>query len=483
MGAFFVDFNEEVESLDRMIVEMKERVSEARTVQASYLFQRFTRTIRELSRETGKNIDLIVAGGDTPIDRVIFDGLYDPMLHIVRNSVAHGIEQRRERLHAGKLETGTIWMSAKRKGNTLEIEVRDDGRGIQLDKVRQRAEEKGFLEPGEHISDSDLTQMIFRSGFSTAESTDTTSGRGIGMNVVMDRLASLSGSVDILSVPGNGTTFRLTLPLSLVIINVIHFKVGRLSFVIPTNLVAEIIYFPPGAVLPEIIEHGDENIPVVDLKKVFRIPAEASDRAFAIVSQASGKTLALLVDAVVSQEDTVIKPFGDFLREMPHLAGGSIGGDGSLRLVINPARLLAEVGVTHTVTESSQLPVEPESLTVLVVDDSLSVRKYAGMILNANGFKVLFANNGFEALEVLENNKVDFIITDLEMPLMHGYELLAELTRRGVMLTTPVAVLSSRAGQQHRDKAFELGARDYLVKPFEEDTLLAMLRRHLPDFA
>lgn len=480
MGGFFAEFTEEVESLDEMIVEMKERVSEARTVQSGLLFQRFTRTIRELSRETGKEVQLMVSGGETLLDRVIFDGLYDPLLHIVRNAVAHGIEPAQERRAAGKPAMGSLWMTAQRKGNTVEIKVRDDGRGIQLDRVRRRAEEKGFLQKGEAINDRELTQMIFRPGFSTSESADATSGRGVGMNVVMDRLAALSGTIEIQSEAGQGTTFRLIFPLSLVIINVIQFRIGDQRFVIPTNLVAEILNLPAAATAPSAIEHRDENVPVVDLKGVFGLPASPGGGQFAIVSQASGNPVALLVDAILSQEDTVIKPFGEFLRALPHLAGSSIAGDGTLRLVLNPARLLTAADeIVESQSPLAQPRQEEAVPRILVVDDSLSVRKYASMMLKANGLEVLTANNGFEALEVLETNEVDFIITDLEMPLMHGYELLAELMRRGVLKTTPAAVLSSRAGQQHRQKALELGACDYLIKPFEEETLMAMLRSHL----
>lgn len=480
MGGFFAEFAEEVESLDEMIVEMKERVSEARTVQSGLLFQRFTRTIRELSREAGKEVQLMVSGGETLVDRVIFDGLYDPLLHIVRNAVAHGIEPAQQRRAAGKPEVGSLWMTAQRKGNTVEIQVRDDGRGIQFDKVRQRAVEKGFLREDETISDRELTQMIFRPGFSTSETADSTSGRGVGMNVVMDRLAALSGTIEIHSEAGQGTTFRLIFPLSLVIINVIQFLIGSQRFVIPTNLVAEILDLPPAAAAPTSLEHRDETIPVVDLKAVFGLAAGTGSGRFAIVSQASGNPVALLVDAILSQEDTVIKPFGEFLRALPHLAGSSIAGDGSLRLVLNPARLLAAADeVVQTPLPTAQPRPEAAAPCILVVDDSLSVRKYASLLLKANGLQVLTANNGFEALEVLETKTVDFIITDLEMPLMHGYELLAELLRRGVLKTTPAAVLSSRAGQQHRQKALDLGACDYLIKPFEEETLMAMLRSHL----
>lgn len=484
LSGFLGGFTGEVEGLDRMVVTMKERLSDARTVRVENLFQRFTRTIRELSRESGKPLQLLVFGGDTAIDRVVFDGLYDPLLHIVRNAVAHGFEPAEERLRRGKPEVGSIWLSARRKGNTIEIEIKDDGRGIQLDKVRRRAMEKGFIAADETIDDSELMLMIFRPGFSTAETTDATSGRGVGMNVVMDRLGALNGTINILSDPGHGTSIRLTLPLSLIIINVIQFRCGNQPFVIPTNLVEEIVHLPPAEDPPTELNHRELTIPVIHLQKVFRLPSATAEsgqpqQRFAIVVQASGRNLALLVDAIISQEDTVIKPFGPFLQGMPHLAGSSIAGDGSLRLVVNPTRLLDQETLIGTDAAPAEMPAKDEALRILVVDDSLSVRKFAVMVLRAHGFEVVTATQGLEALAELEKTPVDLILTDLEMPVMHGYELLGELGRRNLLESIPTLVLSSRAGQAHRDKALALGARDYLVKPFEEESLVATVRRHL----
>ena len=484
LSGFLGGFTGEVEGLDRMVVNMKERLSDARTVRVESLFQRFTRTIRELSRESGKPLQLLVFGGDTAIDRVVFDGLYDPLLHIVRNCVAHGFEPAEERLRRGKPEVGSIWMSARRKGNTIEIEIKDDGRGIQLDKVRRRAVEKGFIAADGTIDDSELMQMIFRPGFSTAETADATSGRGVGMNVVMDRLSALNGTINILSDPGHGTSIRLTLPLSLIIINVIQFRCGNQPFVIPTNLVEEIVLLPFAEDPPTELSHRELTIPVIHLQNVFRLPPATAEpgqlqQRFAIVVQASGRNLALLVDAIISQEDTVIKPFGPFLQGMPHLAGSSIAGDGSLRLVVNPARLLDQETLSATDAAPVAAPSMDEALRILVVDDSLSVRKFASMVLRAHGFEVVTATQGLEALAELEKIPVDLILTDLEMPVMHGYELLGELGRRNLLESIPTLVLSSRAGQAHRDKAMALGARDYLVKPFEEENLVATVRRHL----
>lgn len=479
LGDFFGRFFGEMQTMDALVREMKEKVSEVRTIQARFLFQRFTRTVRELSLQTGRQLELRVSGGETPLDRAIYDGLYDPLLHIVRNAVAHGLEPEEERLAKGKPAVGHIVLSASRRGNTVEIEVRDDGRGIQFDKIRRRGIEMGLLRPEEVVPEKDLLNLIFRPGFSTTATTDEISGRGVGMNVVMDRLAALNGTIDIQASPGGGTVVRLTVPLSLVIVNVVQFSISEQIFVIPANLVAEIVLLEEDQVRAGWMELREEKIPLIDLGTLFGLSAGEGRSRFAIVTQSSGRRIALLVDAILSQEDAVIRPFETLLREMPHLSGTSLAGDGSLRLVLNPARLLGvekETGVAPLMSETPAA-VERSQTVVLVVDDSLSVRKYAAMTLEAGGVEVLTAANGLEALEVLDSHAVDVVITDLEMPLMHGYALLGELGRRGLLESLPVAVLSSRAGDQHRDKAFGLGARDYLVKPFEEETLMETVRR------
>lgn len=478
MNGFFNLFTGDIESVHGMIQQLKERISAARTVQVGDLFQRFTRTLRELTRETGKQLELIVSGDHTLIDREVFDGLYAPLLHILRNAASHGIETPAERIALGKPETGTIRLTAERRGGTVEITVIDDGRGIQLDKIRCCAEAKGFIETGAEITDHDLTQMIFRQGFSTSEHTDTHAGRGIGMSVVMDDLAALNGTVVLSSEVGQGTKVRLNLPLSLVIINVIQFRLGSQAFVIPTNLVNEILDLTPSEEIPSEVEVKGEMIPAIDLSAVMGIPRKTFQIRFALVTHCAGKQVALLVEEIISQEETVLRSLGPFLKNLPHLSGTSISGDGALRLVLNPTRILPDTPAAPILKGLKADKTGPK-LRVLVVDDSLSVRKHAEFILRKNSIEVATANNGLEALEVLDNERIDFIITDLEMPLMHGYELLGELQRKHQLEDTPTAVLSSRASQVHQDKARSFGACDYLIKPFDEERLMALVRKHI----
>ncbi len=480
LSDFFNAFGRDVSSLDRMTDEIKERISEVRTVPAGTLFQRFNRSVRDMARGLDMDVELFVLGGGTLIDRVVYDGLFDPLLHIVRNSFAHGIESASERKKQGKSETASIWLSAERRGNTVEISVKDDGRGIDLVGVRKRAIEKGFITTEDRLSERELIQMIFRSGFSTTAEADATSGRGVGMNVVMDRLASLSGTIDVETVKGEGSTFRLRLPLSLVIVNIIRFEVAGQMFVLPSALVNEILdlEFEQRKRLKE--DNTEDPPEQIDLRELFNLPRGDEPAGYGILTQSEGVPVLLLVDKVLGQEDTVIKPFGSFLRELPYFSGTSLAGDGGMRLVINPARMKyreTEGRDLSTVTHSAPVKTQ-DAPVVLIVDDSLSVRKYASMLLSGKGLRILTAADGLEALALLEKETVDSIITDLEMPQMHGYELLAELQRRPAW-QVPIAVLSSRAGDQHQQKAISLGATDYLIKPFEEENLLEVIRKHL----
>jgi chemosensory pili system protein ChpA (sensor histidine kinase/response regulator) len=473
MTGFFGVFNQDVASLDRMTDDMKEQISAARTVQAGQLFQRFNRSIRDLAQELDKSVELMISGGETAIDRVIYDGLFDPLLHIVRNSFAHGIEPREERLAQGKPEQAKIWLKAERRGNTVEIVVEDDGRGIDLERVRERGLEKGFIKETDLLSDQDLIQLIFRPGFSTTAEADSESGRGVGMNVVMDRLSSLNGTIDVWTEKGKGSRFRLRLPLSLVIVNVIQFTCCQQKLVIPSALVDEIVDLDYEARNAE--SDRFDYIQKIYLSNLLKLPTCDEDPAYGIITQSEGTPIMLLVDQVLGQEDTVIKPFGSFLEELPYFSGSSLAGDGTMRLVVNPARMKHErIEVADVVAEP--VAAEPAMPKVMVVDDSLSVRKFASMLLKANGFNVVTAVNGQDALEKLEEENVFSIITDLEMPIMHGYELLREIQNRGIDI--PVAVLTSRAGEQHRQEALSLGASDYLVKPFDEEGLIGVVTRH-----
>jgi len=475
------DMSSHVRRLERLALELKELISEARMIEVGRLFQRFTRAVRDLASREGKKIKLVVKGVETRIDRIIYDRLFDPMLHLVRNSIAHGIETPEERKKAGKPEEGHIYLSAKREGSFVYIEVRDDGRGIALREVYKKAVEKGLIQKGQKVTKQQLINLLFMPGFSTALQRDEISGRGVGLDVVKEAITELNGTITVVTAEGKGTAFRIMVPLTLVIVNVVKFLAGGIQFVIPSSLVSEL-----AEISYQVLESGEKEITlrgritkVIDLTKALGLePQRYEPTAPAlVVSPLPGLTMALVVDKILGQEDTVIRPLGRFLEGIKFYSGVSISADGKLMPVLNPS----------TVIEMMELAPErpmptsktPQDSFVLVADDSLSVRRYLEEILQRRGYKVLSATNGLEALNLMYEKPVSILITDLEMPVMHGYELLREMKRRGLSEIIPAVVLTSRSTKKHMEKANVLGAKDYLVKPVDEDALLQIVERYV----
>ncbi len=484
ISAFFGQVSVDVEAIDRMTAQMKERISEIRTLPIESLYQRFRRSIRNIASAEEKQVELQLEGGDTRLGRTIIDGLFDPLLHILRNAVAHGIETPQQRRAAGKPECGVIKISTRRRGNVATITVSDDGGGIQFDRIHAKAVALGWIDDDAQLQQQDYIDMLFRPGFTTRDSADDTAGRGVGMDVVIDRLSDLHGSVEVNTEPGRGSEFILNVPLSLVIINVIQFRLGRQLFVLPSSLIEEIQEMAVVDVDADgsYATRQQERYRLVDLNSLFEIDITDASRRCVLFVRTSRARLGLIVEEIVSQEDTVIRPFGKLLADMPCYSGTSVSGGGDVRLVLSPSRLVPIIDSDHC--QQKQEPVvataavQERKPRVLVVDDSLSVRKYASLILENNGVEVLTATNGLEALGVLDEEQVDLVLSDLEMPVMHGYELLTEIGRREALSNLPVVVITSRAGEQHREKAFDLGAIDYLVKPFNEDELLALISEY-----
>jgi len=482
LSEFFDALTSKVQTMDRLITDSKEIISDARMVTVGRLYQRFTRAVRDISMQNGKKIKFLTSGYDTRIDNIIFERIFESLLHILRNSISHGIEPPEERLAKGKPEEGTIHLDTHREGNTVVIEISDDGRGIDFDRVRSTAIRKGIISGGDPVSNEDLLQLLFRAGFTTADGTDMTAGRGVGLDVVKETLAMINGTIEIQTEKDRGTTFRIKVPLSLIIINVVIFKSGGIEFIVPATLVQELGEIEVNQIADsDTFVLRDTTIPMKNLNTLLGLNDRTATRTRpVIVLNISGKLHGLVVDELIGQEDTIIKPFGRFLEGLKHFSGVSISADGRIRPVINPQAILDAHAVALD-ERPVEFPAEREDAreTVLIVDDSLSVRKIAGMILQSRNYNVLTATNGLEALNIIDENRVDLVISDLEMPVMHGYELLNELRRRGMLNILPVVVLTSRSGERHKEKAFQLGASDFMVKPFDEETLIEKVRANI----
>ena len=482
ISVFFEQFAKYTVRLDKVNMDFREIISASRMVETGKLFRRFTRIIRDLCAQTGKQVRFVVNGGDTRIDRTLDERLFTPLLHLVRNSFSHGIESPEERFAAGKPAEGSIALSAHRDGNMVIIDIQDDGGGINLEKVYQGAVKKGIIADGEEVTQARLLNVLFMPAFTTRDGIDMTSGRGVGLDAVRQIISEINGTISIASKEGKGTTFRIKLPLTLVVVNTVRFRAGGLEFSAPSSLIQEIVDIDITKYDKEknsINLRGNET-PLKDLCNLFNLKPRRSDTRAPIIvfNLFGGRETALLVDEITGHEDTVIESLGGFLEGLKYYSGFSISADAKLAPVINP------VGLLETEIEEIEIvqvleTVEESRKSVLLVDDSLSVRKFASLILEQNGYKVLTAPNGLEALNLIDENHVDLIITDLEMPVMHGYELLGELKRRGLTDVIPAVVLTSRSSEKHREKATLLGAKGYITKPFEESTLVQGVSEYL----
>lgn len=482
LSEFFDAFDLEMKQIGNMLTLLRYDITEMRMLEIGRLFQRFARPVKDLAAESGKVIDLKITGSDTKIDKIIFEKLFEPLMHIVRNAVAHGIETTEERISKGKPDQGTLTLSAKRDGSAVQIEISDDGRGINTQKLVKEAVSRNLLKADDELSDEEKLSLIFVPGLSTSATADMVSGRGMGMSAVSSKISDLSGTIEIIN-SENGTTFKIRIPSTLAITNAIVFISANMEFLITANIIEEVIQIDPSAWTAEAglttIDYRGKNIQAKYFSELFGIPRAIDDKSvkYAVVCNITDKKVAIIVDRVIAQEETIVKPLNEFLSGLYIYSGATISGDGTVRFVINPARIFETQAVS---VEMQDLTVaKPETGVVLVVDDSLSIRKYASSFLEQRNFTVITASNGLEAFNLLqENDNIDLIMTDLEMPVMHGYELISRVKESPKLRNIPVVVLTSRSADKHKDKAISAGASDFLVKPFDENTLSEILRKH-----
>lgn len=478
LSEFFDTFTDDLKSIDNLIKLLRTEISEMRMIEIGRLFQRFSKPVREMAQEYGKEIELLISGGETKVDKVIYERLFDPLMHLIRNAVIHGIEKPEERIQKGKKGSGVIMLNARREGPFVYIEVHDNGRGIPTYRIFEEAVKLGLMRPNYKPSKQELLSLIFMPGFTTSPAADMGSGRGMGLDAVRNLIAEVNGSIEVDSEIGMGTTFTIKVPTSLAITNTVVVKVHDMEFVLPLNFVEEVTEIEEES---EIFNHRGTEIQVKKLSQVLGYSGNGGQKVHRkplIVCNLTDRKAGLVVDEIVGQEETIIKPLNRFLSGLNIYSGTTVSGDGKLRFVLNPIRIFQK-DIKPTKEVSLHSKEEPRH-SILVVDDSLSVRKYVSMLLESRNFKVFTATNGLEALEILEDNPVDLIITDLEMPVMHGYELIHRIKTSRNWKDIPVIVLTSRSAEKHRVKALQSGVTDYLVKPFEERTMLEVLRKYVP---
>jgi chemosensory pili system protein ChpA (sensor histidine kinase/response regulator) len=482
---------EDTAQVQRLTTSLRAEVTRARMVPIGRLFARFTRPVREAARAAGKSVALELSGESVEVDNAVIEQIADPLLHLVRNVIDHGIETDEERRAAGKSARATVSLSAYHQGSFVHLQVADDGRGMDPTVLRERAVRQGFLSPeaAAALDDREALTLIFLPGFSTAGEVTATSGRGVGMDVVRTNVSRLHGEIDLQSEPGAGTRITIKLPLTVVISDALMVRSGGETFAVPLNAIRSIVQVRPADI--EMVEGRErivveeEAVELLRLDRVLALPAGRSPaREPVLVFRSGVRPFAVAVDELVGKEDVVIKSLGGLLERVGPFAGATISGTGRVILLVDPSRL-AEAAVAARQAGRAAPGARAhgagrgrsgtQARRLLLVDDSISIRKFVGQMLEKAGFEVITANDGVEALRRLGDATVDAVITDLEMPRMNGYELIEDLRARASTRTLPVVVLTTRAGARHVNLARRLGIAHYVTKPVDEESFASLI--------
>ncbi len=493
-----------------MLTNLRDDLLRARMLPFSEILNRFPRVLRDLSTTYHKPVTLKFTGADVLVEKAILEKLYDPLLHLLRNAFDHGIEPPEVRLHQGKPEQGKIEICAYHKGNQTIIEVKDDGQGLNLERIRSRALELGYLSIQELAlaPPTQLHELIFEPGFSTVSQVNQLSGRGIGLDVVRSQLQSIKGTITVKSVPKQGTTFTLYLPLTLIMARLMICSSGLTTIALRTDSVVEILAPQSVQIRQSGMQHflfwEEKIIPLYQLADLLDyacpLPETSPSRVWASISAPESwelpvlllthdrQMVALQVNQLLTEQELVIKPFGGAIAPPGYTYGCTILGDGSLIPVIDADSLLHFVqtqnrdAVSHTSSSRSAAHTESTSIRpslsaskpilapmVLVVDDAVTLRRSLALSLKRSGFRVLQAQNGQEAIEKLrQNSSVQLVICDIEMPRMNGFEFLNYRRQNPQFLQIPVVILTSRSNDKHYQLAMQLGATAYFTKPYLE---------------
>ncbi|MBR9805320.1 response regulator, partial [bacterium] len=420
----------------------------------------------------------------------LIEHIMAPLEHVLRNAVDHGIESVEERHKAGKPEAGSISLNVFREGGEVVIELQDDGKGVNVEAVRKKAIAKGLLDKKASLSDNEIIQFIFASGFSTAESVTKLSGRGVGMDVVQSEVKAIGGSVEISSVSGKGTTIRFRLPFTVSMSRALLVSAGGERLAVPLDNVEGIVRVSPY----ELEEFYSDNAPMFEYagqKYEFKYlgslingsqyasGGDMSTHLPVLLVRSGDQLAALQVDKLLGSREIVVKSLGTMFSKLEGVAGATVLGDGSV-VVIADLIGLVRAEHMHMVAANDDLAARtPGQITAMVVDDSVTVRKVTTRMLERFGMEVVTAKDGVEAMQMLEDTKPDFMLLDIEMPRMDGFEVASRVRRSDELGDVPIIMITSRTGSKHRERALSLGVNHYLGKPYQEAVLLKSIEEVL----
>jgi len=469
----------------RIVSDLQNSLMRTRMVPFQRHVQRLTRIVRQAAAEAGKRADLTVTGAAGELDRQVLDRMLPAFEHLVRNAVVHGIESPEERVRAGKPEAGRIELALRREGSEVVIVVSDDGAGINLRAVREKAMTLGIVSPKQELSDEQATQLILEPGFTTAGRVTQSAGRGVGMDVVVTEIKKLGGALFIESEEGRGTRFTVRLPFTLAISQALVVRAGDEFFALPLPTVEGVVRVPAAEVQRQLVadsaafEYGGQLYRFQHLSTFVggeaAGPAEHDPAVPVILIRAGEHSTGIVTDELIGSREIVVKSVGPQIAGIRGISGATILGDGRICIILDVGALVRSEWRARPQAERTQRQREDSRLFALVVDDSITVRRVTQRLLERNGMRVMTAKDGLDAVGVLQDHVPDVILLDIEMPRMDGYEVASHVRNDPRLKDVPIVMITSRVGEKHRARAIELGVNDYLGKPYQEAQLLQAL--------
>ncbi|WP_231177645.1 chemotaxis histidine kinase/response regulator CheAY2 [Helicobacter pylori] len=493
---FLEELNQVVSSISAVTTDLQLAVMKTRMQPVGKVFNKFPRMVRDLSRELGKSIELIIEGEETELDKSIVEEIGDPLIHIIRNSCDHGIEPLEERIRLNKPETGKVQLSAYNEGNHIVIKISDDGKGLDPVMLKEKAIEKGVISErdAEGMSDREAFNLIFKPGFSTAKVVSNVSGRGVGMDVVKTNIEKLNGIIEIDSEVGVGTTQKLKIPLTLAIIQALLVGVQEEYYAIPLSSVLETVRISQDEIYTvdgkSVLRLRDEVLSLVRLSDIFKVDAilESNSDVYVVIIGLADQKIGVIVDYLIGQEEVVIKSLGYYLKNTRGIAGATVRGDGKITLIVDVGAMMdmaksIKVNITTLMNESENTKSKnsPSDYVVLAIDDSSTDRAIIRKCLKPLGITLLEASNGLEGLEMLKNGDKtpDAILVDIEMPKMDGYTFASEVRKYNKFKNLPLIAVTSRVTKTDRMRGVESGMTEYITKPYSGEYLTTVVKRSI----
>jgi chemosensory pili system protein ChpA (sensor histidine kinase/response regulator) len=472
----------------RLNRELQQGLMNVRMVPFSSISERLYRIVRQTGKELNKRANLELSGTSVELDRSVLDKMTAPFEHLLRNAMAHGLESPEQRERLGKPAIGEIHLSLRQESNEVVFEFSDDGAGLDLTRLEQKALDSGMLQSGEKITEEQAIQLIFKPGVSTAQEVTEISGRGVGLDVVRSEVSALGGRLDVTTTAGNGVCFTIHLPLTLAVTRTLMVRAGSEVYAIPSTMISQVQQLKPSGTeavyRTQQMEWQGKVYPLYYLTRLLgdeaAEPVICPYNAFLLLHSGENR-IALHVDELIGNQEVVVKNIGPQLARLPGIAGATVTGSGAVTLIINPMEFAqhSQISSKSVIAETAVVPTHSVPL-VMIVDDSLTVRKITSRLLTRMGYQVVTAKDGVDAIEQLADLSPAVMLLDVEMPRMDGFELAKRLRQDSKTKELPIIMITSRTAEKHRNYALEMGVNEYLGKPFQEEELMGHLHRFAP---